>query len=284
MTMVRSDGANLWYEVSGTGEPLTLIGGYALQHDQWDFINGHLAGDHRLVHWNPRGLGRSDWSYSAPFSVERWVDDLRAVLDDAGIERTAIWATSTGSAIGIRFASKYPERTSALITYPWYHADETWKDIFRVSAAVARVFGYFTLARVYTSVVLPPELLYDQVGIDFERYETEAFERNINPGTLDAVMEALCNVDLTADVARLKCPTLLLMGSDSRLNEDESLESASYEGLVGAFVALNPDAEVIAVPGAGSTYLMITKPAETAQIVTEYLSRVGAGAPAGVAG
>src|SRR5262245_26941956 len=136
MATVRKNGVSLWYDVQGAGDPLVLIGGFALVDRQYDFCNEHLTEHHRIVHWQYRGVGKSDWSMTEPYSIEGWVDDLATVLDAAGIERAAIWATSTGASIGTRFAAKYPERTRALITYPWVRADQGWRDIFTASYEV----------------------------------------------------------------------------------------------------------------------------------------------------
>lgn len=111
MPKVRVDGANLWYELRGEGEPpLTLIGGFALVDKQFEFCEPYLTPHHRILQWHYRGVGKSDWTQSQPYSVERWVDDLAAILDHAGIEKTALWCTSTGSSIGLRFASRCTER------------------------------------------------------------------------------------------------------------------------------------------------------------------------------
>ena len=131
MSNTRRNGSNLWYEVSGDkGSAITMIGGFALVDDQFEFCNQYLLPHHKLLHRHYRGVGKSDWSMTEPYSVEGWVDDLAAILDDAGIDKTSIWCTSTGTSIGVRFASKYPERVNALITYPWIRADQTWKNIF----------------------------------------------------------------------------------------------------------------------------------------------------------
>ena len=89
--------------------------------------------------------------------------------------------------------------------------------------------------------------------------------------TMKELMETLSSIDLTSDVPRIQCPTLLLMGNESALNDDESMESASFDKLIGDFLALKPNAEVQAVKGAGSTYCMITNPEETCELVINYL-------------
>jgi pimeloyl-ACP methyl ester carboxylesterase len=275
MATVRRNGSNLWYEILGEkGAPITLIGGFALVDDQFEFCNQYLLPHHRLVHWHYRGVGKSDWSMTEPYSVESWVDDLAAVLDHAGIEKTSIWCTSTGTAIGVRFASKYADRTNALVTYPWIRSDQTWKDIFTASYWVASVFGVDQLSRMYAGVVLPPDLLYSADGVEYEQWAKKKYVENVNPITIKNVLEAYSNLDLTSDIRNLKCPTMLLMGNDSALNADSNLTSASYEGLLSDFLALKKDVEIATIEGAGSTYCMITKPRDCCTAVVDYLAKL----------
>jgi len=275
MPYTRSDGARLWYQVTGQGSPLVLIGGFALVDRQFEFCDPYLRRNHRLVHWHYRGVGKSDWTMTAPYTLERWVDDLRAVLDAAGIEKTAIWCTSTGASIGTRFAAKYPERTSALITYPWVRSDEGWRDIFKASYEVARVFGIKQLSRLYAGVVLPASLLYSKAGTEYEQWAKLRYEENVNITTIKEVLDAYSAVDLTSDVRSLKCPTMLLMGNESALNNKrDRLESAAYDTLMREFRALKQNVEVATIRGAGSTYCMITKPKECSAAVIRYLAKI----------
>lgn len=273
MAKVRVDGANLWYEIRGAGEPpLTLIGGFALVDKQFEFCEPYLTGHHRILQWHYRGVGKSDWTQSGPYSVERWVDDLAAILDAAGIERTALWCTSTGSSIGLRFAAKYPERMHALIAYPFIRVDDTWRNIYEASWWVGRVFGIEQLSRLYAGVVLPPDVLYSEEGIRYERWAKKQYAANVNMTTLKAVLDAYANVDLTADIRNIECPTLLLMGDDSALNENERMDSASHETLMREFLAIKSDVDLAEIAGAGSTYCMITKPEECCEAVVAWLA------------
>lgn len=275
MPMTRVDGANLWYDIQGKGDPLVLIGGFALVDDQFEFCNRYLAKHHTLIHWHYRGVGKSDWTMTEPYSVERWVDDLAAILEHAGIPKVSIWATSTGSVIGTRFASKYPERTRALITYPWVKADAGWRDIFTASYEVARVFGVRQLSRLYAGVVLPADLLYSKDGVEYEQWAKERYVENVNPTTIKAVLDALSNVDLTGDIRGLKCPTLLLLGNESALNsKKDRLESAAYDTMVKGFTSLKRNVEIATIKGAGSTYCMITKPKACSDAVIRYLAKL----------
>ena len=66
--------------------------------------------------------------------------------------------------------------------------------------------------------------------------------------TLKSVLDAYANLDLTSDIKNIKCPTMLLMGNDSALNNDDKLESASYDGLIRDFLALK-DVDIKTIKG-----------------------------------
>lgn len=272
MAHVTDRSHRIWYEVTGSGRPLTLIGGFALLHNQFDFCRQHLLeGGLKVIDWDYRHLGQSSRSMTEPVHIERWVDDLILILDQEGIDKTSIWCTSTGSPIGIRFASKYPDRIASLITYPWFRADTYWRNVFSAAHTVSAVFGLRQLSRVFAGVVLTNETLYGEQHFTYEKWAGPIYENNVSLSTMEYIMDALAMVDLSDDVPNIRCPTALLMGRDSALNEKEGMESASFAKLVHDFTTLKPDVRLEAIDGAGSTYCMITNPRETAQRVVELM-------------
>ncbi len=116
----RSGDARLAYQVFGDGPPDVLfIGGPASHLDlQWD--DPHLARTFeryasfcRLIRFDRRGTGLSDTG-EEPLTLEQQVDDLEAVLDAAGSQRTAVIAAVDAGA-GAMYAASRPDRVSALI-------------------------------------------------------------------------------------------------------------------------------------------------------------------------
>src|SRR3954462_4045053 len=73
-----------------------------------------VAGFCQMGMHDPHGTGRSDPLPGTSPSVDDQVDDLVAVLDHAGVERTFIAAFHAGGAVGVAFAVRYPERTEGL--------------------------------------------------------------------------------------------------------------------------------------------------------------------------
>jgi class 3 adenylate cyclase len=117
----RSGELQIAYQMFGVG-PITIIEvtGYASHVElRWDFpgVSGplaRLARFARVVTFDKRGTGLSDRDLGLP-SLEERMDDVRAVMDDAGIDDAALFGTSEGGPMAILFAATYPKRTRALV-------------------------------------------------------------------------------------------------------------------------------------------------------------------------
>src|SRR2546425_5165736 len=72
----------------------------------------------RVTIFDQPGTGISDpVALDALPTLEQWIDSTKAVMDEAGIERAALFAIDSGGLTAILFAATYPERTSALILF-----------------------------------------------------------------------------------------------------------------------------------------------------------------------
>jgi class 3 adenylate cyclase/pimeloyl-ACP methyl ester carboxylesterase len=117
-----ADNVRLAYAISGQGPPLIKTGNWLnhLEYDWespiWRYLFVRLSRDHRLIRYDPRGTGLSDWDVDE-ISLDAWVNDLATVVDAAGVERFPLLAVSQGCAISIAYAVKYPARVSHLILY-----------------------------------------------------------------------------------------------------------------------------------------------------------------------
>jgi class 3 adenylate cyclase len=119
---VEVGGGEVAYQLVGQG-PLDLVYVPGLGNIDviWDdpvfaaFLE-RLASFSRLILFDRRGTGASDAVPNTAMSTwEEWADDMRAVLDAAGSERTVVLAENDGGPIGLLFTAMQPERVSALI-------------------------------------------------------------------------------------------------------------------------------------------------------------------------
>jgi len=115
-----ADGVRLAYAISGRGPPLVKTGNWLnhLEYD-WDspvwrhFFQG-LSRNNRLIRYDPRGTGLSDWDV-ADISLDAWVSDLATVVDAAGLDRFPLFGLSQGCAISLAYTARNPNRVSHLI-------------------------------------------------------------------------------------------------------------------------------------------------------------------------
>src|SRR5690242_10796289 len=71
-----------------------------------------LANYARVAMFDKRGTGMSDRVGELP-GLEQRIDDLRAVMDAAGMEQAALLGVSEGGPLSALFAATYPERCRA---------------------------------------------------------------------------------------------------------------------------------------------------------------------------
>jgi 3-oxoadipate enol-lactonase len=105
------NGGRIYYEVNGSGPALTLIHAGVANLRQWDEQVPQLATDHRVIRYDTRNFGHTT-SADVSFSNR---DDLAALLDHLGVDRTAVVGVSRGGSIAVDFTLDRPERVSALV-------------------------------------------------------------------------------------------------------------------------------------------------------------------------
>jgi class 3 adenylate cyclase/alpha-beta hydrolase superfamily lysophospholipase len=117
--------ADVAYQVIGDG-PIDLLYFHGLgSHFEhfWDMpiyaeFLSRLASFSRLILFDRRGTGGSDRLPNKLFPTwEEWTDDVGAVLDAAGSNRTAVFAAGDAGPIAILFAAMHPERVSGLVLF-----------------------------------------------------------------------------------------------------------------------------------------------------------------------
>jgi len=120
-----SEGVQIAYATSGAGPPLVKTSNW-LSHLEFDATSpmwrhwwSGLSERHRLIRYDERGSGLSDRDVGE-ISLDAWVRDLEAVVDEVGLERFALLGVSRGGAIAIAYAARHPDRVSHLVLHGAY--------------------------------------------------------------------------------------------------------------------------------------------------------------------
>jgi 3-oxoadipate enol-lactonase len=114
MSFVANQGAKIYWDEQGRGEPVLLIMGLGYPSSLWHRSRPVLAQHFRTVAFDNRGVGLSDVP-PGPYSIATMASDAAAVLDAAGVSRAHIFGVSMGGMVAQEFALQYPARTRSLI-------------------------------------------------------------------------------------------------------------------------------------------------------------------------
>jgi len=217
----RSGEVSIAYQVIGTG-PIDLVvlrGSLSDLSSVWDqplfvrHING-LASFARVLLFDKRGMGLSDRLREVP-TLESRTDDVRAVMDDAGIDRAALFAAHESVRIAVLFGASYPERTAGLVLhepsvrgrrtadYPWAPSDEEWRGRLRdVTTGWGPTDFFARELRDYSPSVA------DDAG--FRSWYVRHMRSSASPGAAAAFQRMVMEGDVADLLPNIRVPTLVL--------------------------------------------------------------------------
>src|ERR1700674_2954907 len=114
MAFVDNQGARIYWDEQGQGEPVLLIMGLGYPSAMWYRTRPLLAARYRTIALDNRGVGRSDIP-PGPYPIALMASDAAAVFEASGLESAHVYGISMGCMIAQEFALQYPKRVRSLI-------------------------------------------------------------------------------------------------------------------------------------------------------------------------
>lgn len=159
-----ADGANIYYEVHGAGEPMVIMGGWGtFCHGKLGDAPRALVERYKVVTLDYRGLGDStDVERTTP-STATYADDVARVLDDLGWDSAHfVGMVGMGACIGQELAIAHPDRVRSLVmTGTWARCDQTFADQLQLFRQVHVDLGFAAFQRCAASLSFAPAF-YEQ--------------------------------------------------------------------------------------------------------------------------
>jgi pimeloyl-ACP methyl ester carboxylesterase len=214
-----SDGVRLAYSVIGKGTPVVRVAHWFthLEYDLKTPVFRHillgLAHQHTLLRYDSRGTGLSQREVEA-LSFDRWVSDLEAIVDHAGLDRFVLVGLSQGAPIGVAYAVRHPHRVSKLILYGGYargllHRDNVEKQqkALELNRALVRS-GWGSdeesYRQFFTSQLIPDST------IELHRTLNALARAAATPEMAERQLVELANVNVSELLPKVTVPTLVL--------------------------------------------------------------------------
>lgn len=274
MADVTVNDCRLWYELKGEGTHLLQIGGAGFAHENFGFVTEGMAKSFTVIDFDLRGYGLSERPEQV-YSMDVWADDVAALLNAIGVERTHVHGTSMGGMVAIRLAAKYPERVHGLVLdctaaksdFMSAARFEVWKAL-----ALAYGMGSRELALELATQALSRRFLDSPRGPEVVDTIQQVLERNCSVGVFCAACDAMIDMDLTGDLAKIQAPTLVMDGDEDVLTPIVQGPSGVGNAAIADGI---PGAELYVIEGCAHTNLL-EQPELSTRVVVEFLQGVDA--------
>lgn len=235
MPIAAVNGETIHYIKDGTGPVVALVHSLGSSSHMWREQIAALKDRYTLLAIDCRGHGKS--SANGEISMAAAASDLKAVLDKEGIQLCHVVGLSMGGPIALLFNESNPDMVRSLVLADTF-ARPAEGNADRV-AATREAIAYISMQEFGTQYAA--ERLMPTTSLDVQD-ELAAVIAAITPKAYNETMRAALLGDVTSTLAKVKVPTLVLVGE-----EDEVTPHASATFIAEAI----PGAQLTTIPGAG---------------------------------
>jgi pimeloyl-ACP methyl ester carboxylesterase len=204
------DGTKIAFEKVGKGPALVIVGGALSQRNGGKPLAAKLKDRFTVYTYDRRGRG--DSGDTKPYAVDREIEDLGALIEQAG-HTAYLYGVSSGAALVLQAAAKLgPEKVSKLAVYdaPYGQGERDFDEQKqRINQLVQTGKPGDAAAFFFSAIGTPPQALEDMKrSPDWESMSKIDF-------TLAYDYEVLGNGDVPASVKRISVPSLVMVGEKS---------------------------------------------------------------------
>ncbi len=187
------NGMKMYYEVSGSGDPLFVLHGSYMNIPSMGEIIPRLAKNHKVYALEFQGHGRTS-DIDRPITYPNLADDVAGFMDATGVQKADVLGYSLGAMAGLQLAIRHPEKVDQLIMASGAYDVEGFQPEFRA--------------------FIPQMTVEMFVGMPFAQ---EYRKLAVNPDGFPALAEKLIAIEKEplawgADVKAVKNPVLIITG------------------------------------------------------------------------
>src|SRR5690606_7186397 len=196
---VEANGIKLYYEEYGQGEPLLLLHGNSQSIAAFTFQIPDFEKHYRVIAVDTRGQGKSSED-GRRYTYELFAEDMKAFLDQLGLDSVNVLGWSDGGNTGLLLAMKYPHRVKRLVTMG---------------------------AAIYTgNNAVREEVLREA----HKRYEGLASDPSVDSQHAARLMKLLLTEPnrVYEDLHAIRCPVLVMAGENDLIQESHTRGIASH--------------------------------------------------------
>jgi pimeloyl-ACP methyl ester carboxylesterase len=198
---VQVNGMQMYYEVSGAGDPLIVLHGAYMNIPSMGAIIPTLAKTHRVYALEFQGHGRTT-DIDRPITYPNLADDVAAFMDAVGLKKADVFGYSMGAVAGLQLAIRHPDKVNKLVMASGGYDANGWQPAFKafIPQMTVDMFVAMPFAQDYRKLAANPDgfpaLVAKLIAIE---KEPMAWERDVK-----ALKTPVLIIAGDADVATLE--------------------------------------------------------------------------------
>lgn len=227
MSFCPLEECQLYYEVSGKGQPLLLLHGLGGNTTVWSEQRQALEKHFRVIRVDLRGHGKSTLGQKE-ISMAQFTEDLVDLLLHLQIKKVHLLGHSLGGAIAYAFATMHPKMISSLIivnSAPKIEPCSFWERfLFKSRIFIINTFGIKFLAKMLAHKLFPEDKSLQQRLVELSS--------SINEKAYITSLSALDGFDVTQELGNIEAPVLIVTSEfDYRIFLDQSFNCHLFNDL-----------------------------------------------------
>ena len=210
---VDSNGAQIYFQERGAGEPLVLLMGFGADGDVWEKHVVEYEKHFHCIILDNRGVGKSDHPMG-PYSTAMMAEDTVAVMDHLKVGMARVAGISMGGAIAQELALNFPDRVRSLVLIStWPNFNNYAKTVYENLKKLRVTSDPGTFMELLQLWIFAPP--YYQENIDELKAGQEGAASNPNPQTqngFNGQLDACINHNTVDRLDQINMPTLITIG------------------------------------------------------------------------
>ena len=176
---VKVNGMQMYYEVSGSGDPLIVLHGAYMNIPEMGAIIPRLAKTHKVYALEFQGHGRTT-DIARPITYPNLADDVAAFMDAVGIPKADVFGYSMGAAAALQLAIRHPAKVNKLVAASVAYDARGWQPEFTafIPQMTVEMFLQMPFAKEYPKLAANPngfpELVRKLIALEKEPMAWEA--------------------------------------------------------------------------------------------------------------
>ncbi len=258
MPKLLSNGVNLYYEVSGEGEPLVFIHGLGSSTFDWEFQVPEFSKSFKVITFDLRGHGQSD-KPEGPYTMQQYSDDLSGLLQGLGIPSAHIVGISLGGGVVFQFAIDHPGQVK---TATIVNSAPTLGDPAQAKPEIDRRVGIVQqMGMRAMGQALAPTLFPKPEHAALRETFIARWAENDPRAYIEATLSML-NWNVIPALGKIQCPTLVIAAD----------QDYSPVAVKEAYIKLMPNATLVVIPDSRHA-VPVEHPAEFNAALAQFLAQ-----------